>query len=261
MHFTRFTRVGIINNSPSYTLDVNGTFNASGNSLIGGTLGVTGATTLSNLSGTGTRMVVANNAGVLSTQAIPTGTLVGTDTVSLSNRINTKVGLTGNETINGTKTFGGLIVPTNGMMLTATGNNSNKLLGLNVSSIVGEITLGSGLNLSNNVLSATTTNAEPNLYLALNGPTIVLPTSMASQSTYFLHIDNVSTVTVTLPTPSLNTNKSITIKNGGSGAVNSNANNVQRLTGTTSNIILLSGGGKFATLVSDGFNWITMAAN
>lgn len=241
--------VGIFNTNPSYNLDVTGTFRA------------TSTTVLSSLGNSGNRMVVTDNNGVLSTQAIPTGTLVGTDTVSLSNRINTKVGLTGNETINGTKTFGGLIVPTNGMMLTATGNNSNKLLGLNVSSIVGEITLGSGLNLSNNVLSATTTNAEPNLYLALNGPTIVLPTSMASQSTYFLHIDNVSTVTVTLPTASLNTNKSITIKNGGSGAVNSNANNVQRLTGTTSNIILLSGGGKFATLVSDGFNWITMAAN
>jgi hypothetical protein len=47
MHLTRFSRVGIMNNSPSYTLDVNGTFNASGNSLIGGTFGVTGATTLS----------------------------------------------------------------------------------------------------------------------------------------------------------------------------------------------------------------------
>ena len=41
LHLTRFSRVGIMNNSPSYTLDVNGTFNATGNSLIGGTLGVT----------------------------------------------------------------------------------------------------------------------------------------------------------------------------------------------------------------------------
>jgi hypothetical protein len=121
------------------------------------------------------------------------------------------------------------------------------------------VTVGSGLDLTSGTLSAS--SAEPNLYLALNGPTIVFATSMGNQSTYFLHIDNNSTVTVTLPTASLNTNKSITIKNGGSGAVNSNATNVQRLTGPTSNSILLSGGGKFATLVSDGFNWITMAAN
>jgi len=134
-------RVGIGTSSPSYLLDVNGT------------LGVTGATTLSNLAGTGTRMVTASNTGALSTQAIPTGTLVANDTVSLSNRINTKVGLTGNETINGTKTFGGLIVPTNGMMLTATGNNSNKLIGINASTFVGEVTLGSGLSITSNVLN------------------------------------------------------------------------------------------------------------
>jgi hypothetical protein len=47
LHLTRFSRVGIMNNSPSYTLDVNGTLRVTGNSLIGGTLGVTGATTLS----------------------------------------------------------------------------------------------------------------------------------------------------------------------------------------------------------------------
>jgi hypothetical protein len=106
-----------------------------------------------------------------------------------------------------------------------------------------------------------TASTQSNLYIALNGPTIVLSTSMGDQSTYFLSIDNTNTVTVTLPTASLNTNKSITIKNAGSGAVISNGTNVQRLTGTLTNSILISGGGKFATLVSDGFNWITMAAN
>lgn len=38
-------KVGINDNTPSYTLDVNGTFRATGNSLVGGTLGVTGAVT------------------------------------------------------------------------------------------------------------------------------------------------------------------------------------------------------------------------
>jgi hypothetical protein len=41
-------RIGISNLNPSYKLDVNGTFNATGNSLIGGTLGVTGQSTFSN---------------------------------------------------------------------------------------------------------------------------------------------------------------------------------------------------------------------
>jgi hypothetical protein len=41
-------RVGISKLNPAYKLDVNGTFNASGASLIGGTLGVSGATNISN---------------------------------------------------------------------------------------------------------------------------------------------------------------------------------------------------------------------
>lgn len=53
--------VGIGTTSPGYNLDVNGTGRFSG------------TTTLSSLSGTGTRMVVADPSGVLSTQAIPSG--------------------------------------------------------------------------------------------------------------------------------------------------------------------------------------------
>ena len=83
LHLTRFSRVGIMNNSPSYTLDVNGTFNATGNSLIGGTLGVTGATTLSNLAGSGTRMVTATSTGLLGTQNILTPTTRGSNTFTL----------------------------------------------------------------------------------------------------------------------------------------------------------------------------------
>ena len=64
--------VGIRDTTPSYTLDVNGTLNATGATTIGSTLAVTGATTLSNLTGTGTRMVVAASDGLLSTQAIQT---------------------------------------------------------------------------------------------------------------------------------------------------------------------------------------------
>ena len=48
MILNKDNRIGIFNTTPSTTFDVNGTFKASGNSLIGGTLGVTGETTLSN---------------------------------------------------------------------------------------------------------------------------------------------------------------------------------------------------------------------
>jgi hypothetical protein len=58
--------VGIFNTNPSYNLDVTGTFRATGASLIGGTLGVTGATTLSNLASASTSIVTASTTGLLS---------------------------------------------------------------------------------------------------------------------------------------------------------------------------------------------------
>jgi hypothetical protein len=134
--------IGINKLNPAYKLDVNGT------------LGVTGAITLSNLAGSGTRMVTASSTGLLSSQTIPSGTLVGADTVSLSNRINTKVGLSGNETINGVKTFSAPIT-SGGLTLTSTTGGTNRLLGLNSSGgAVGQITVGSGLNLTGDNLTA-----------------------------------------------------------------------------------------------------------
>jgi hypothetical protein len=79
--------VGIKDTTPSFTLDVNGT------------LGVTGAATLSStLAVTGAITEAGNNV------------LTNLDTVSLSNRINGKVSLTGNETVAGIKTFSNKII-------------------------------------------------------------------------------------------------------------------------------------------------------
>lgn len=86
-------RVGISKLYPTYKLDVNGT------------LGVTGATTLSNLTGSGTRMVTASSTGLLSTQTIPTGTVTsvgGTGTVN-------GITLTGTVTSTGNLTLGGTL--------------------------------------------------------------------------------------------------------------------------------------------------------
>jgi len=63
-------RLGISNLNPLYKLDVNGT------------LGVTGAATLSNLAGSGTRMVTASSTGLLSTQNILTNPITGTGTTN-----------------------------------------------------------------------------------------------------------------------------------------------------------------------------------
>jgi Chaperone of endosialidase len=70
----------------SYNNDLN--FNESNISPSVMTLKAGGNVLISNLSGSGTRMVVASSTGVLSTQSIST-----TDTTSLSNRINTKLNI------------------------------------------------------------------------------------------------------------------------------------------------------------------------
>jgi len=91
------------NPNPSEFLAFN--IDLDGNSNFYGTLGVTGATTLSNLAGTGSRMVIASSGGLLSTQAIPTGTVTsigGTGTVN-------GISLTGTVTSSGNLTLGGTL--------------------------------------------------------------------------------------------------------------------------------------------------------
>jgi hypothetical protein len=61
--------VGSVTNA-GYKFDVVGSFRA------------TSTTTLSSLSGSGTRMVVADATGILSTQAVPTGTITGSGTTN-----------------------------------------------------------------------------------------------------------------------------------------------------------------------------------
>ena len=86
-------RIGISKLNPAYKLDVNGT------------LGVSGPSTFLDLQGTGSRMVVAGSGGLLSTQAIPTGTVTsvgGTGTVN-------GISLTGTVTSSGNLTLGGTL--------------------------------------------------------------------------------------------------------------------------------------------------------
>jgi hypothetical protein len=92
--------------------------------------------------------------------------------------------------------------------------------------------------------------------------------NLSGISNYYLGITSNSTITITLPSPSLNNNKMITIKNTGTGAVNSASSNVQPLkdpappnTLVNTSEILVSGGGKWTTMVSNGFEWVKMAGN
>ena len=117
-------RVGIGTNAPTKTLEVNGTFNATGDITEGGL-----------------------------------NVLTSADTASLSSRIDGKVSLTATESIGGTKTFNNLVNITNQMTISGSVSGGNQLLGKNSSNNgVSDITLGTGLSISSNVLNANTTD-------------------------------------------------------------------------------------------------------
>lgn len=69
-------------------------------------------------------------------------------------------------------------------------------------------------------------------------------------------------VVLTLPTASAWTGREITVKNTAAAAVTSASSNVVPIGGgAAGTAILAATAGKFATLVSDGTNWVIMAAN
>lgn len=157
------------NPNPSEFLAFN--IDVDGNSNFYGTLGVTGATTLSNLAGTGSRMVVAGSGGLLSTQAIPTGTVTsvgGTGAISSSGGTTPVISVataafgtagivssTGTQQFSGDKIFEGY-AQFNGIAFFKNYTyQATRLAGLSSTDRFSTVTLGSGLSLSGGILSAT----------------------------------------------------------------------------------------------------------
>jgi hypothetical protein len=150
--------IGINDDTPSFKLDVNGT------------LGVTGAATLTNLAGSGTRMVTASSTGLLSTQAIPSG---GSGTVTgvyaaapiyvSDNTVSPYITIVDasqfvkgvvNET---TQTFGGVKTFANTIKLSSTTGTSTSILGKTSDNSVSTVSVGTGLSLTSGTLSSTIT--------------------------------------------------------------------------------------------------------
>jgi len=210
---------------------------------------VTGSLPISSSGGTTPNITIANAA--VSTTGVVTATT---------------------QTFGGAKTFNGVlnassdlnvtgIATLNGGVIISPAGSMTKIAGLNVSNAIGSITVGSGLSLSGGTLTATAGN-DINTYLAINGPGIILSSSFGTATFWYVNINQNSTVTISLPSASENVYKTLVIKNSGSGAVNSSATNVEPLNSTSlGTAIMTSGGGKYATLVSNGTNWIKMSGN
>jgi hypothetical protein len=142
-----------------------------GSITMGGTLGVTGATTLYNLAGSGTRMVTASSTGLLSTQTIPTGTVAsvtGSSPISSSGGTTPNISMTaagvnvsgyvthdGTQIFTGNKSFLGQTTMTGIAFFKDYTYQATRLAGLSSTDRFATVTLGTGLSLSGGVLSAT----------------------------------------------------------------------------------------------------------
>lgn len=132
------------------------------------------------------------------------------------------------------------------------------LLGKDGSNVVGQLYIDGGLS----IIGSNLYGIKPS-YSSITGTSATYSSDyMNTVNALYIKVNNNSTVTITLPSATSQNGKSITVKNLGTGAVNSNSNNVEPFNSTSlGTSILSSGGGKWATLVSDGTNWVIMQAN
>lgn len=138
----------------------------------------------------------------------------------------------------------------------------------------GQLLIGNsvGNTLTKNTLTAgngiSVTNGNGTITLAASGAifssapvTVTSDYSVASTVSWVINNKSGSALTVTLPTASSNSGRQITIQNYQNQNVISNASNVvPQGGGAAGTAILTNVSGNWATLVSDGTNWVIMAA-
>jgi hypothetical protein len=219
--------------------------------------------------GTGTGTVTS----VTGTLPISVGTGTTTPAITIANAAVSTTGVVTatTQTFGGAKTFNGVLNASSDLNVTGLstlsggaiiglGGSMTKIAGLNVSNALGSITVGTGLNLLSGTL---TTTQQFNIgYAASTSTSITMLNDYGIIEQLYYNLNQNSTVSITLPSASINNAMVITFKNKGTGAVNSNSNNIEPLNSSSLDaVILQSGGGKFTTLVSDGTNWIKMTGN
>jgi hypothetical protein len=236
----------------------NGDINGSSALNMTGFSTLTGGASIGTLATTSTltRVLGINASNAIGELSLGTGMSVGSGVLSVQAAGASQTGLVTSftQTFGGNKTFNGTVT------LASASGTATSVIGRSSTGQVVDLTLGSGLSLSGGTLDVSQQNF--NGYLASTSTSITLLSDYGLVEQLYLNINQGSTVSISLPTASLNSGMAITIKNRGTGAVNSNANNIQPLNSSSLDaIILLSGGGKFTTLVSDGTNWIKMTGN
>jgi hypothetical protein len=219
--------IGIGTMQPSYKFDIRGT------------LGVTGATTLS-------APLTVNSSAVFNESSADSDFRVESDGNADMVFVDASTDRVGIGYASPTKTLdvnGEVRINT----VTAT---PTSLLGKDGSNVVGEVTLGNSLTLSSGTLS-------------VNNKITDINTSEYTILANDLYIDNFnnSSTTIILPLAELNTFRELKFKNSSTGSLIANDNIIPLNGSGTTTTILPATNAKWCTLVSDGGFWRIMQSN
>jgi hypothetical protein len=209
------------------------------NTSIGGTLGVTGETTLSAL-------LTVNSSAVFNEGSTDSDFRVESDGNANMVFVDASMDRVGIGYASPTKTLdvnGEVRINT----VTAT---PTSLLGKDGSNVVGNVTLGNSLTLSSGTLS-------------VNNKITDINTSQYTILANDLYIDNFnnSSTTIILPLAELNTFRELKFKNSSTGSLIANDNIIPLNGSGTTTTILPATNAKWCTLVSDGGFWRIMQSN
>ena len=230
------TRTAISTNAVNWTL---GTVPYSTNSAVVGSYLNESPVSISNSEFSQINSTTSNIQTQLNTIPANNQTFyIGTQAIAANQATGTVTALPGVTSVNGTT------IPASS---TLTSTDSQTLTNTNLQNVTDAVLTGS-FNLQQNLIgqiqqpiSATTYTVQPiDKFLVFNGT---------------------AACTVTLPSASTYPNREIVMKQIAAFAVNSASSNVQPLTSTTAGTAILSGAGKFATIVSNGSAWQIIKSN
>jgi hypothetical protein len=150
-------------------------------------------------------------------------------------------------------------VSAGGTGLTATPTNGQLPIGNGTGYTLAALTAGTGIAVTNGAGSITVaTNGQIH-----GGAPVTTATdyTVAAGVTWVINNKSGSSMTLTLPTASTNVGREITVQNyQAQTVVSASSNVVPQGGGAAGTAILLDVVGNWATLVSDGTNWVIMAA-
>jgi hypothetical protein len=213
-----------------------------------GTIGVANTGVLSNVAG----------AGISVSSATGNVTVANTGVLSFSGGT---TGLTPNTATTGTVTLAGTLDVDNGGTGQTTYTNGQLLIGNTTGNTLTKATLtaGTGIAITNGTGSI---SVATNGTITTNAPvTKTADFSVASTDTWLINNKTGSTCTVTLPSPSANTGRVLYFINYQNQLlVSASSNVVSRAGGAAGTAILDNVAGNWATIVSDGTNWVTTQA-